>query len=341
MEYDHISIDLSKSVFTLHGVEWGGKQVTLRKNLSRSQFLPYFEKLAATKIFLEACGGAHHWGRKLQGMGHDVRLVPPQYVKPFVKRGKNDRNDAAAISDAASRPDMRFVPVKTAERQAEALDLQHRQFLLGQRTQAINTLRGHAAEFGAVADKGTDKVDALLKKIAGDPEIPGIAKASLARMGEHIAYLDQQLEAADQRLQKQHEVNEMSQLLDEIPGVGPVIALMMVMMINPSQFKSGRHFAAWLGLTPRERSTGGRQTMGGISRAGHEGLRALLVTGAMAVIRHAKPGSKSCSPWLLDLLERKPRKVAAVALANKMARIIWAMMTTGEAYRAPKKAKAA
>lgn len=340
MQYDHIAIDLSKSVFTLHGVDEDAKKVILRKDLSRSQFLPFFEKLPPTKIFMEACGGAHHWGRKLQAMGHEVLLIPPQYVKPFVKRGKNDRNDAQAISDAASRPDMRFVPVKTAERQAEALDLQHRQSLLSQRTQAINTLRGHAAEFGAVAGKGTDKVEALLKKIADDPEIPAAAKASLARMGEHITYLDQQIETADKRLQEQHKANDTSQLLDEIPGVGPIIALMMVMMIDPSQFKSGRHFAAWLGLTPRERSTGGRQSMGGISRAGNEALRALLVSGAMAVIRHAKPGSKSCSPWLLELLERKLRKVAAVALANKMARIIWAIMTTGEEYRAPKKTKA-
>jgi transposase len=338
MIFNHISVDSSKSVFTLHGVDEDGKKVSLRKDLSRGQFLAYFEKLPPTDVYMEACGASHHWARKLQAIGHRVRLIPPQYVKPFVKRGKNDRNDAAAISDAASRPEMRFVPVKSAERQADGLDMSFRQLLLGQRTQMVNALRGHAAEFGIVIGKGIKKVDALIKMIADDPEAPATAKAALARIGEQITYLDMQIAEADARLAEQHKNNATSQLLDAIPGVGPVIALAMALMINPAQFQSGRHFAAWLGLTPRERSTGGRHTMGGISRAGHEGLRALLVSGAMSVVRHAKPDSKNANPWLLDLLDRKPRKLAAVALANKMARIIWAMMSTGEVYRQPKAA---
>ena len=262
-------------------------------------------------------------------LGHQVRLIPPQYVKPFVKRAKNDRNDAEAINEAASRPTMRSVVVKTVDQQADGIILKHREMLVGQRTQAINALRGHAAEFGVVAAKGIVKVAALLAVLAADNAIPATARAMFAQMGSHIAALDRQVAAVDEELAALHKANPVSQLLAAIPGVGPLGAITLALTIEPGNFTSGRHFAAWLGLTPKEHSTGGKQRMGKIS----ERLRQLLFVGAMSVIRFAKPGSKSASAWLLELLERKPRKLAAVALANKMARVIWSMMSRGEAYR--------
>jgi len=332
MEFKRISVDTSKSVFTLHGIDVQDRPI-LRRNLSRTQFEAFFSKLPATEVVLEACGGSHHWGRVLGAMGHSVRLIPPQYVKPFVKRGKNDRNDAEAINEAASRPSMRFVPVKSAEMQAQSMELSTRQLLLQQRTQLVNSLRGHAMEFGLVAGKGIEKVEALLEMIAHDPAMPSPAKQNLALLGAQIAHLDGQLKEIDRRLVAQHKASAVSSRLAEVPGIGPITALTLTLKIDPRQFESGRHFAAWLGLTPREKSTGGRQRMGGISRAGQERVRQLLVVGATAVIRHAKPGSKMATEWLLGLLERRPRKVAAVALANKMARIAWAMMTNETAYR--------
>lgn len=359
-DYKRIAIDTSKSVFTLHGVD-GQDHAVLRRELRRSDLVRFFEKLAPTEVALEACGGSHHWGRTLQALGHRVRLIPPQgacpraglrpdpWVKPFVKRGKNDRNDAEAISEAASRPSMRFVPVRPAEAQAAAMDLSARDLLIRQRTQLVNAMRGHAAEFGVIAARGIAQVEPLLAKIA-DTAMPQAAKETLAHLGRVVAQLDAQLAEFDQRLAKQHKANPVSQRLAAVPGVGPITALTMATTIDPGQFESARHFAAWLGLTPREHSTGGRQRLGGISRAGNEGLRQLLVVGAMAVISHARPGSKTASPWLLALLERRPRKLAAVALANKMARIVWAepakapttpvvgmpaegMMANGTAYR--------
>jgi transposase len=293
----------------------------------------FFAKQDATEVVLEACGGSHHWGRLLSRLGHRVRLIPPQYVKPFVKRAKNDRNDAEAISEAASRPSMRSVVVKTVEQQADGIILKHREMLVSQRTQAINALRGHAAEFGVVAAKGTVKVAALLTELAADNTIPATARAMFEQMGAHIEMLDQRVAAADSELAELHKANPVSQLLAEIPGVGPLGAITMALTVEPGNFASARHFAAWLGLTPKEHSTGGKQRMGKISKAGNERLRQLLFVGAMSVIRFAKPGGKSASAWLLQLLERKPRKLAAVALANKMARIIWVMMARGEAYR--------
>ena len=334
MEFKRIAIDTSKHVFTLHGVDEQERPI-LRREFRRAQVEAFFAKLAPTEVVLEACGGSHHWGRMLSGLGHRVRLIPPQYVKPFVKRAKNDRNDAEAISEAAARPSMRAVPVKTVEQQAEAMILKHREMLVGQRTQAINALRGHAAEFGTVVAKGCQNVAALLATLAADSAIPDAARAMFAQLGQHIADLDARLDALDRQLMARHKANPVSRRLAEIPGVGPITAITLALMIDAGNFQSGRHFAAWLGLTPREHSTGGKQRMGRISKAGNERLRQLLVVGAMAVIRFTKPGSKSASAWLLQLLERKPRKLAAVALANKMARIIWAMMARGEAYRRP------
>jgi transposase len=334
-EISRIGLDTSKAVFTVHAVDAEGQPV-LRVNLRRAQVIPFFKKQPATVVALEACGGSHHWARKLTALGHEVRLVPPQYVKPYVKRGKNDRNDAAAICEAAGRPGMRFVLAKTEDQQAQGMVVKLRATLVEQRTQLINALRGHAAEFGVIAGKGTGKVTALLAAIDAEATIPPIGKEMLALLGEQIEHLDGRIEALETKLEAMHKANAISQLLATAPGIGAIIGLSFAIEVDPAAFESGRHLAAWLGLTPKERSTGGKQRMGGISKAGHERLRALLVNGAMAVIRAAeRPGSKLATEWLLRLLARKPKKVAAVALANKMARMIWAMMTTGEAYRRP------
>ena len=332
MKLKRIAIDTSKHIFTLHGVDEQECPV-LRRELKRGQMEAFLAKQEATEVVLEACGGSHHWARLICRLGHRVRLIAPQYVKPFVKRAKNDRNDAEAISEAASRPSMRSVAIKTVDQQAEGIILKHREMLVGQRTQAINGLRGHAAEFGVVAAKGICKVATLLAALLADTTIPMAAHAMFEQMGAHIEDLDRRVAAIDAELAVSHKANPVSQLLAEIPGVGPLGAITMALTVEPQNFASARHFAAWLGLTPKEHSTGGKQRLGKISKAGNERLRQLLVVGAMSVIRFAKPGSRSASGWLLQLLERKPRKLAAVAMANKMARIIWAMMAHGEAYR--------
>ena len=334
-EITRIAVDTSKSVFTLHGTEADGRAV-LRRNLRRAEFVAFLGKQPPTEVVMEACGGSHHWGRTLQAMGHAVRLIPAQYVKPFVKRGKNDRNDAEAISEAAARPNQRTVPVKAAAQQAQAMLLSVRELLVRQRTQLVNALRGHAAEFGLVARLGNQGVAQLLAEAAGDDALPAPAKEALALLGQEIDRLEARLAQVDAKLMAQHKATPESRALAEVPGVGPIGALSLVLRVDFTQFRSARHFASWLGLTPREHSTGGKTRLGGISRAGDERLRQLLVLGATAVINHAKPGRASA--WLLALLARRPRKLAAVALANKMARTVWAMMTSGEAYRQPAKA---
>ena len=340
MNLKRVGLDTSKAMFTLHGVDQDERAV-LRRNLKRAEMETFFAKLPPTLVALEACGGSHHWGRRLAALGHTVRLIPPQYVKPFVRRGKNDRNDAEAISEAASRPGIPCVPVRAAEQQAEAIVLSVRELLVRQRTQLVNAVRGHAAEFGVVAAKNISHLSGLLETVAAEEAVPDTAKEMLAFLGAQVAQLDERIAELERRMKQQHKASAVSQLLAEVPGIGPISALSLALKIDPGRFTSGRHFAAWLGLTPKEHSTGGRQRLGGISRAGNERLRQLLVVGAMAVIRYAKPGSKTASAWLLALLERKPRKLAAVALANKMARIVWAMMATGEAYRGSKGAAAA
>ena len=326
MKYKRIAIDTSKHVFTLHGVD-EHERPTLRRNLKRAEVETFFSKLAPTEVVMEACGSTHHWGRLLSRLGHQVRLIPAQYVKPFVKRSKNDHADAAAISDAASRPDMPTVPIKSAQQQANSMILRHRELPIGQRTAAINALRGHAAEFGIIAAKGTAQIAPLLQRLADDEAVPALAKAMFVQMGEHIAALDQRIEALEKELLALHKADPVSQLLAAVPGIGPITAITLSLSVEPA------HFAAWLGVTPKEHSTGGKPRLGKISKAGNERLRTLLVVGAMAVIRHARSGHKGSSAWLLELLGRKPRKLAAVALANKMARIVWAMMARGEAYR--------
>jgi transposase len=334
-DYKRIAIDTSKAVFTLHGIDQQERPV-LRINLRRAQLLSFFAKLPPTEIAMEACGGAHHWARELIALGHKVRLIPPQYVKPYVKRSKNDRNDAEAICEAAGRPGMHFVPVKSITQQAQGMVLKVRESLVGQRTQLANTLRGHAAEFGVIAGKGLGKVGPLLAAIEQEATIPSEAKDMAIVLGQQIADLDTKIKAIEGKLTAAHKTNPVSQRLATIPGVGPVIALTLALEVDPTAFESGRHLAAWIGLTPKEHSTGGKQRMGGISRAGNERLRVLLVVGATSVINAAmKPGSKQMTDWLRALLMRKPRKVVAVALANKIARIAWVLMTRGEVYRRP------
>lgn len=332
MNYKRIAVDTSKSVFTLHGID-AQERVVLRGDRSRKQFQAFFTKLAPTEVVMEACGGAHHWARTLGALGHTVKLIPPQYVKPFVKRGKNDRNDAEAISEAASRPTMTYVPVKSAAQQADGMVMRIRELLVRQRTQLVNGLRGHATEFGEVVGKGMTKVGGLLAVVAANEAIPNRARQMMAFLGEEIAHLDKRLAEIDAEIKELHKAHPVCQLLTEIPGIGPITALALATRVVPEQFESARHFAAWLGLVPRQNSSGGKQRLGHISRQGNERLRQLLVVGAMAVIRFAKPGGKNASTWLLELLKRRPRKVVAVALANKMARIAWAMMTSGEGYR--------
>ena len=334
-QYTRIGIDTSKAVFTLHCVDDAG-QAVLRTNLRRAQMVPFFSKLSPTEIVIEACGSSHHWGRELSALGHYVRLIPPQYVKPFVKRTKNDRNDAEAICEAGGRPGMRFVPVKSADRQAQAMVLKVRETLVGQRTQLANAVRGHAAEFGVIAGKGIKQIAPLLEAIEAETSVPAEAREMFALLGREIEHLDTRLAEIKTKLVAMHKAIPLSQLLATIPGIGAIIALTLAIEVDPAEFKSGRHLAAWIGLTPKEHSTGGKQRMGGISRAGNERLRRLLVTGATAVIRFAvRPGNKQATDWLLKLLARKPRKLVAVALANKIARTAWAMMTSGEAYRRP------
>jgi transposase len=331
MEIKRIAIDTSKHVFTLHGVDEREHPV-LRRELKRHQVEGFFAKLPPTEVVVEACGGSHHWGRKLTALGQ--RLIPPQYVKPFVKRSKNDQKDAEAISEAAARPSMRFVPIKSAEAQADAMLLSVRELLVKQRTQLVNALRGHAAEFGVVMAKGVGRAAALVERLEADPAIPAPAREMFVFLGRQITELDQRLAELERKLVALHKAMPMSLLLAEAPGIGPIGAMSFVLKVDPHAFRSGRHFAAWVGLTPKESSTGGKQRLGRISREGNERLRQLLVLGATSIIKAvAKPGNKHASPWLLGLLRRRPRKVAAVALANKMARIVWAMMMSGEAYR--------
>ena len=332
-----IGLDTSKHVFQVHGID-ENEQPVLCRQVRRSEMEKFFAKLAPTRIGLEACGASHHWARVLGGLGHEVVLMPPQYIKPYVKRGKNDAIDAAAICEAMSRPGMRFVPVKSAEQQAGLMVLRVRDLLVKQRTMLINAMRGHAAEFGVTAAKGPVRVAELVRRAhAEEANVPAPALEMLRLLADQLEAIETRLKTLEAQLIGVHKANPTSQCLATIPGVGPIGAVSFALRVSdPKAFRSGRHFAAWLGLTPKENSTGGRHRPGRISRAGDGSLRKLLVLGATAVIRFAKAGRTS--PWLLNLLARRPTKLAAVALANKMARIIWAMMGSGETYRRPQQA---
>jgi transposase len=327
-----IGIDTSKSVFVLHGVD-AAEQPVLRRKLRRSQVLEFFRKLEPTKIGMEACGGAHYWARELRALGHEVVLLPPQYVKPYVKRNKNDAADAEAICEAMSRPTMRFVPVKTTEQQAALMLAGARDGLIARRTQLSNTIRGYAAEFGLTTAKGLDKIEPLLARIAASAELPKLAKELFAVYGRDYAQLQRQIMKIEARLMAWHKDNELSRRLVEVPTIGPIGATLLAMKVtNPHIFRCGRDFSAWIGLTPKDHSTAGKTRLGVITRAGDEALRSVLVAGAMAVIQQAQKGRGYSPPWLVELLKRKPPKLAAVALANKMARVVWKLMVSGERY---------
>ena len=332
-----IGLDSAKHVFQVHGVD-ENEQPVLRRQVRRSEMEKFFGGLAPTRIGLEACGSSHHWARVLRGLGHAVVLLPPQYIKPYVKRGKNDAIDAAAICEAMSRPGMRFVAIKSAEQQAGLMLLSARDLLVKQRTMLINAIRGHAAEFGLVAAKGPIKVAELLQRAHAEAAgVPALAREMLSLLSSQLDALEAKLQALETRLIALHKQNPVSQCLATQPGIGPIGALSFSLKVSdPKGFRSGRHFAAWLGLTPKENSTGGRHRQGRISRQGDEALRKLLVLGATAVIRFATAGR--ASPWLINLLARRPKKLAAVALANKMARTLWDMMVSGEIYRRPQQA---
>jgi len=332
-----IGLDTAKHVFQVHGVD-ENEQTVVRRQLRRGEMEKFFGKLAPTRIGLEACGASHYWARLLRGLGHEVVLLPPQYIKPYVKRGKNDANDAEAICEAMSRPGMRFVPIKSAESQAELMLLGVRSLLIKQRTTAINAIRGHAAEFGVIAAKGPVKVAELLQQAhTKEANVPELALDMLGLLAAQLDALDIKLKLIETRLMASHRENPLSQCLASQPGIGPIGAVSFALRVtDPKSFRSGRHFAAWLGLTPKDHSSGGRHRQGRISRQGNEALRKLVVLGATAVIRFARPGH--ASPWLLNLLARKPKKLAAIALANKMARTLWAMMVSGEVYRRPQEA---
>ena len=336
MMITRIGLDTSKHVFQIHGVD-GNEQPVLRRQIRRSEVEKVFAKLPPTRIGLEACGASHHWARVLRSLGHEVMLIPPQYIKAYVKRGKNDAIDAEAICEAMSRPTMRFVPVKSAEQQAALTMLGVRDLLVKQRTMLINAIRGHAAEFGVTVAKGPKQMTELLQRLASDEGVPALAHEMISMLASQLDGLGIKLKAIEARLMAWHRHDQTSQCLATIPGIGPIGGISFALKVpDPKAFRSGRHFAAWIGITPREDSTAGRQRLGRISRAGDEDLRRLLVLGATAVIQQAKPGR--AAPWLLGLLAKKSKKVAAVALANKMARIVWAMMVSGETYRRPTQA---
>jgi transposase len=326
-------MDTSKHVFQLHGVN-AAETPVLRKKLRRQEMVAFFEKLAPTVIAIEACGASHHWARLLQSFGHTVKLIAPQLVKPYVKRNKNDAADAEALCEAMSRPTMRFVPVKTAEQQAVLMLVGIRDRLIRHRTQLANAIRGYAAEFGLTAAKGLAHLGPLLDRLQADESLPVLARELFAHQAREYTQLQAQIDEVDAKLMSWHRADEGSQRLAKIPGIGPIGAVLLKLKTPaPELFRSGRQFAAWIGLTPKDHSTAGKMRLGVITRAGDEGLRSVLVVGATAVIQQARHRGRA-SPWLAALLKRKSPKVAAVALANKMARLAWKLMRTGETYAA-------
>jgi len=342
MEVTTIGLDLAKNVFQVHGVDDEGT-VVIRRQLRRSRVLPFFKKLPPCLIGIEACATAHHWARQLIGLGHRVKLMPPHYVKAYVKRNKNDAADAEAICEAVTRPSMRFVAVKTMEQQRVLMVHRTRELLVRQRTMLVNAIRAHMAEFGVVARVGLPQVKELLAVIADpdDERIPPPARTCLEGLARQLLSLEREITTTEQRIHAWHRSSQASQQLETIPGIGPITASALAATIaDPEVFRSGRELAAWIGLVPRQNSTGGKQRMGRISKQGDHYLRWLLVVGAMTVIRHGRRTNFEKNPWLGELVRHKPTKVAAVALANKIARTAWAELVTGEPYRQPAPAEA-
>lgn len=330
-----LGIDLAKSVFQLHGVDVAGA-VVLQKKLRRAAVLDFLRGLQPCLIGMEACATSHYWAREIAALGHDVRLIPPAYVKPYVKRQKNDAADAEAICEAVSRPNMRFVPVKTAEQQSVLVLHRTRDLMMRQRTMILNAIRGHLAEFGIIAAQGPHQVMGLIQKLRSkeDLGLPDIARASLLAFGAHLEALAGEIHVLERQLMAWHRANATSQRLETIPGVGLITATALAASVpDPTVFKSGRQFAAFLGLVPRQNSSGGKDKLGHISKMGNGYLRRLLVVGATSVIRRAETNTSKTGAWVRSLLERKPARVTTVAMANKTARIAWAVLSRGETYR--------
>lgn len=332
-----IGFDIAKSVFQVHGVDAEGHLV-IRRQLKRRQVIAFFQKMPPCLVGIEACASSHYWSRELQAIGHTVRLMPPAYVRPYVKRQKNDMADAEAICEAVTRANMRFVPTKTPEQQSGLTLHRTRHLFMRQQTSVINAIRAHLAEFGIVAPVGRRGVEELLCVVAdpNDKRLPEIVRASVAALASQLLSLKKQILDFDRMIMAWHRSNQTSKRLNCIPGVGPLLATALIASVpDPKAFRSGRNFSAWIGLVPKQRSSGGRERLGSISKQGDRYLRSLFVTGAFAVIRYAKIHGTKHRPWLTALLARRPTKVAAIALANKLARIAWAMMTTGERYNYP------
>jgi transposase len=332
-EIKTIGLDLAKHVFQVHGVDATGECV-LRKRLRRGQVIPFFARLPRCLVGLEACATAHYWARELQALGHEVRLMPAQYVKAYVKRNKNDAADAEAICEAVERPRMRFVPVKTAEQQAALLLHRGRERLVRQRTTLVNALRAHLAEFGVIAPVGLRYVGQLIAIVRdeSDRRLPDLARPVLQVLAAQVEIAETAVAAVEKDLMAWHRSNPLSQRLATIPGIGPIIATAIAAtVVEPSGFASAREFAAWLGLVPRQHSTGGKARLGGISKRGNRYLRRLLINGASANLLRSK--ATNANPWVIGLRRRRPPLVVAVALANKTARIAWAVMRRQENYQ--------
>lgn len=335
-EVSTIGVDIAKSVFQVHGID-ADSAVLIRKRISRAKFLEFFAGLPPCLVGMEACATAHRWARELKKLGHDVRLMPPTYVKAYVKRGKNDAADAAAICEPVTRPSMRFVPVKSVEQQSALMLHRTRDLLIRQRTQLINALRAHLAELGLVATKGHEGLQQLVMAVteSSDDRLPSNARFACRSIVAQLDAAQSQIGGLDKRITQIHRDNANSKRLEAIPGFGVILSTaVLATMTDPKAFRTGREFAAWIGLVPRQNSTGGKERLGSISKQGDRYLRRLLVLGAISIIGTARARPDK-HPWVTELLGRRPAKVVAVALANKMARVAWAVLARGESYRAP------
>lgn len=334
MDIATVGLDLAKHWFQVHAADAQGRMVVRRK-LRRGEVLGYFKALTPCLVGMEACATAHHWARELTALGHEVRLMPAGYVKAYVKRNKNDAADAEAICEAVTRPTMRFVPVKTADQQAVLMLHRARNLLVRQRTMLVNALRAHMAEFGIIAAQGLRHVEDLVGEIAQEQaRLPELARSILQTLADQLRDTMARVSEIETRLTKWHKESKMSRLLATIPGIGIMGATAIAATVSdPSLFRSGREFAAWLGMTPRQNSSGGKERLGRTSKRGDKYIRCLLVSGAVAVLRHTRNRTTKDAAWVRGLLARRPAKVTAVALANKTARIAWAVMARGEAYR--------